>query len=180
MDFLDRDASSIAFRAQLAIPEQRELFDYWLEIAGDRTMPCRADMRPTHFPKLLPAISLMDVVDLENLRLRVRLAGTRIREIYDREVTGLYLEEFDLGGEPEYWQAAYRHVLQTAKPAQGVLRSPRMNKDHLVQFWLRLPLACEDGRVGMVLCHDMLVAAGDVPRTMQASEEFPPISARRA
>lgn len=174
------DTASIAFRAQLAIPEQQELFDYWMEIAKGRPMPSRADLRPTHFPKLLPAISLLDVLDHQALSLRVRLAGTRLREIYDREITGLCLHEFHLGAEPDYWQAAYRHVLHAQKPAQGVLRAPLTHKDHLVQFWLRLPLAGQDGSVAMVLCHDILLAAGNLPQADRAEDLGPTLMARRA
>ena len=54
-------------------------------------MPDRADISPAHFPlRLLPQVSLIDA-KLGSGKLKVRLAGTRLREIYDREITGLYL-----------------------------------------------------------------------------------------
>lgn len=175
---MSRESTSAAFRAQLAIPEQRELFDYWLSRADGRAMPCRADLKPSHFPRLLPAISLMEVLggpETES-RLRVRLAGTRLREIYDREITGLHLDDFDLGDKQDYWMAAYRRVIETGRPAQGVVRGPRLNKDHLVQFWLRLPLACEAGRVCMILCHDDVVSAVDVPGHVDEEQGFAPFA----
>lgn len=110
---------------------------------------------------MLPAISLMEI-EAETGRLRVRLAGTRLRDIYEREITGLHLDDFDLGDKHDYWMATYRRVIETGRPAQGVVRGPRVNKDHLVQFWLRLPLGSVDG-VSMILCHDDFVPAVDVP-----------------
>lgn len=159
---MSNEASNMAFRAQLAIPEQRQLYDYWLQRAAGRAMPSRADLSPSDFPALLPSISLMDV-ETATGRLRVRLAGTRLRDIYDREITGLHLDDFDLGDKHDYWMAAYRRVIETGRPAQGVVRGPRVNKDHLVQFWLRLPLGQTASGVTMILCHDDFVSAVDVP-----------------
>ncbi len=74
----------------------------------------------------------------------------------------MHLDDFDLGDKHDYWMATYRRVIETGRPAQGVVRGPRVNKDHLVQFWLRLPLGSVDG-VSMIQCHDDFVPAVDVP-----------------
>ena len=166
----------MAFRAQLAVPEQQKLYDYGLHRAAGRAMPTRADLSPADFPALLPSISLMDV-DPASGRLRVRLAGTRLRDIYEREITGLHLDDFDLGDKHDYWMAAYRRVIETGRPAQGVVRGPRVNKDHLVQFWLRLPLGQTESGVTMILCHDDFVSAVDVPDHLAA---LPPANLRMA
>jgi hypothetical protein len=91
----------------------------------------------------------------------VRLAGTRLRDVYDREITGLPLAEIDLGPKRDYWLAAYRHTAFDAKPTQGVVRGPLLNKEHLVQYWLRLPLASAGGAVNMVLGLDVFLSAMD-------------------
>ncbi len=148
----------LAFRTQLVVPEQRQLYDYWRDCCAHRTMPSRHDISPMDFPKLLPYISLVDV-DAEAGRFRVRLAGTRLRDVYDREITGRYLDELDFGDKTEYWLSAYRRVTSNGRPAQGVIRGPRRNKDHLVQFWLRLPLSPNDDRVSMILCYDAFIPA---------------------
>ena len=154
------ETSNSIFRAQLVIAEQRQLYDYWAGKASGRTMPSRHDISPAHFPRLLPYVSL-----LERLggRLKVRLAGTRLRDIYEREITGLYLDEIDWGEKQGYWQAVYDHIATALRPAQGVVRGPRVDKDHLVQFWLRLPLSHDDGPARMILCHDTFVSAQAVP-----------------
>jgi hypothetical protein len=160
----------IAFRAQLVIAEQRQLYDYWLARAAGRPMPERCDISPRDFPRLLPFVSLIDVEPMTG-RCKVRLAGTRLRDIYDRETTGLYVDDLDWGDKRDYWLTAYARILNDGKPAQGVVRGPRMQKDHLVQFWLRLPLSHADGRVGMVLSYDMFQSASEFPATTQ--EQMP-------
>ena len=155
------DTANIAFRAQLVVAEHRQLYDYWLDRAGGRPMPGRADISPAHFPRLLPFISLIEVAP-GGARYRVRLAGTRLREIYDCETTGLYLDEMDWGDKRDYWLAAYHRIAAEGKPAQGVVRGPRTQKEHLVQFWLKLPLAIEPEGVGMVLCYDAFMPAADM------------------
>lgn len=159
------EPTQAAFRAQLIIAEQRELYDYWLSLAGNRHMPDRGEIDPCHFHRLLPFISILERA--EDRRMRVRLAGTRLRDIYEREITGLFLDELDWGDKREYWAAVYDHVKTTCRPAQGAVRGPRTNKDHLVQFWLRLPLSLENVPGAMILCHDTFVSAVNVPRSFE-------------
>jgi hypothetical protein len=149
-------SSELAFRAQLIVPEQRQLYDYWVSRARGRRMPSREDISPADFGRLLPNVSLIDV-DAVHGRFRVRLAGTRLRDIYDREVTGKYLDELDWGDKTDYWISAYRRVVDNSRPAQGIVRGPRKGKDHLVQFWLRLPLSFDGKSVSMILCYDSFV-----------------------
>lgn len=122
-------------------------------------MPSRADINPAHIPKLLPYISLVDVVS-ETGRCRIRLAGTRLRDVYDREITGMDFAELDVGDKKDYWTAAYRRTIDEGKPTQGVVRGPLVNKEHLVQYWLKLPLRRAEGEgVGMLLCLDYFLSA---------------------
>ena len=152
---------NIAFKAQLLVPEQRQLYDYWLACAAGKSMPSRADINPAHIPRLLPFISLVDIED-DIGHSKVRLAGTRLRDVYDREITGLRIEELDLGPKRDYWMAAYRHTAIDGKPTQGIVRGPRVNKEHLVQYWIKLPLASvASDQVVMVLCLDYFLSAVD-------------------
>lgn len=161
---------NIAFRAQLVVPEQRQLYDYWLSCGRDNRLPQRSDINPAHIPRLLPYVSLVDVSD-DLSQSRIRLAGTRLRDVYDREITGMTIGELDLGAKRDYWMAAYRHTAIDGKPSQGIVRGPLVNKEHLVQYWIRLPLASACGTaIGMVLCLDYFLSAIDEEeRTSQAS-----------
>ncbi len=151
------DAS--AFRAQLIVPEQRQLYDYWLKACAGRKMPTRADINPAAIPRILPGLSLIDV-NSDFGKCRVRLAGTKLREIYDREITGQYIEDLDWGDKRDYWLASYNRAIESGLPTQGVLKGPRNHKEHLVQYWLKLPLADASGiKVAMLLCYDNFVPA---------------------
>lgn len=124
-------------------------------------MPDRGDIHPSHFARLLPNISVIEVDPL-NGDCRVRVAGTRLRDVYDREITSLLIAELDLGDKRDYWMAAYQRTIEEGKPTQGVIRGPRVNKEHLVQYWLKLPLSCNGGTaVGKLLCFDHFQSASE-------------------
>jgi hypothetical protein len=140
----------------LIVPEQRELFDYWRSKSADGAYPTRADIQPAELRTLLPSLSLLDIVveSEDSVRLRVRLAGTRLRDYFGVETTGHFLDEYDLGDQTGYWDAAYREVIAAGRPAQGVIALDAWNQPNIFQFWLRLPLADAEGRIVMVLGHD--------------------------
>ncbi len=152
---------ALAFRAQLLVPEQRQLYDYWLACSNGRNYPSRAEIKPFAVPRLLPGISLIDIVSDDFLASTVRLAGTRLREIYDREITGSVLSDLDWGDKQDYWIESYKRVVQSGLPAQGIVKAPRRAKDHMVQYWLKLPLGTDESGVNMVLCYDYFVTATD-------------------
>ena len=77
---------------------------------------CRtaATSAPLIFRRLLPFISLIEI-ERPGERYRVRLAGTRLREVHDCETTGLYLDELDWGDKRDYWLAAYHRIAERRK-----------------------------------------------------------------
>jgi hypothetical protein len=156
-----------AFRAQLVVPEQRQLFDYWSELADGQALPMRRDINPARIPRLLPGVSLVQVAEIIE-QSRVRLAGTRLREIYDREVTGLFITELPCLNQEDYWLTAYRRTIEQAVPTQGIVRGPQVNKEHVVQYWLKLPLRTTGNGVGMVLCYDHFLAASELMHEQEA------------
>ena len=123
-------------------------------------MPTRADIRPENIHRILPSISLIDV-HAEIGKCKVRLAGTKLREIYDREITGSVLDDFDWGDKKAYWLAAYQNVIDERKPTQGVLRGPLVHKEHVIQYWLRLPLRTTTNDVSMILCYDYFMPSSE-------------------
>ena len=145
--------SGCAFRAQLVMQGQRELFDYWLHSAGERPMPARSDLDPLKVPQLLPHIGLIDFRDGLDRGL-FRLAGTRLRDIYGQELTGKKVCEVFCGPCAAYWGRVHDRVARTFLPAHGVVRGPAAGRDHVVLFWLRLPLSDDGGQVDRILCLD--------------------------
>jgi hypothetical protein len=147
------------------VPEQRQLYDYWLELAGDAGIPTRAAFNPARLPRLLPGISLVDVIDPID-RCRVRLAGTRLREIFDREITGLALCDLGWGEKHDYWMEAYNRTINAAEPTQGIVQGPMLGKEHVVQYWLKLPLRLSGPGVAMILCFDYFVPASELAQEL--------------
>ena len=146
--------SGRAFRAQLVTEGQRELFDYWLESAGQRPMPARSDLDPMRVPRLLPDLGLIDLREGLDSGL-FRLAGTRLRDIYGEEITGKRISEVFAGDCAAYWRRVLAKVAERGLPAHGAVRGPIEGRDHVVLFWLRLPLSEDGGRVDRILCHDV-------------------------
>jgi len=174
--------TELAFEAQLVIPEQRQIFDYWMSLNKEGRLPSRRDINPCDFPRLLPLISLVDV-DSVHKRFRVRLAGTQLREHYGRDITGVYLDEVDYGSKTDYWLSAFHRVAFEGHPAQGVVRGSGEHKEHLAQFWIKLPLSDDGKHVTMILSYDVFlpvyqaksiaghdqIDAGFLPSTLEGS-----------
>ena len=138
--------SGRAFRAQLVTQGQRDLYNYWHQCAGSRSMPSRSDLDPFSVPKLLPCIGLIDVASgLEEARFR--LAGTRLHDVYGAEITGKRLDQVFAGSCADYWHRVHARVVDHGTPLHGVVRGPAEGRDHIVLFWLRLPLS-QDGSAG--------------------------------
>ncbi len=145
--------SELAFRAQVILREQRELYDYWRACAQSRPIPSRFDIDPVAIPHLLPGLSLIDArTGLESLRYR--LAGTRMADIYGAELTGRAVFEIGSQHKKDYWRSVYRRVLNEQIPMQGALRGPAAGREHLLLLWLRLPLGGLTEGVERVLGYD--------------------------
>ena len=73
---------NLAFRAQLVVPEQRQLYDYWIACGGTKDMPVRSDINPADIPRLLPYLSLIDVDDeLDRIGARAAQLGASALEV---------------------------------------------------------------------------------------------------
>jgi hypothetical protein len=116
-------------------------------------MPSRSDLDPFSVPRLLPCIGLIDVVDGLS-EARFRLAGTRLRDIYGEEITGKRIDRVFAGACADYWDRVHATVLEKAAPLSGVVRGPAEGRDHILLFWMRLPLSQDGVRVDRILCYD--------------------------
>lgn len=145
--------SGRAFRSQLVTQGQRALYDHWVQLAGSRSMPARSDLDPFRLSKLLPDVSLIDVSHgVEDAWFR--LAGTRLHDIYDEEITGKRVNEVFTGACADYWRRVHGRVVDDVTPLAGVVRGPAEGRDHVMLFWLRLPLSEDGHHVDRILCHD--------------------------
>lgn len=155
--------SGFALRAKLEFCEQRQIFDYWYALADVRQMPARSDIDPCAIREFLPHIGLIDITGGMHNAF-VRLAGSRLRDVYGLELTGRCLGELEWGSKRTYWQTVYREILENGAPRSGVVNGPLNKREHLELHWLRLPLSDDGVTVNKILCHD--IAA---PSTIEVS-----------
>jgi len=117
-------------------------------------MPARSDFDPLKVPRLLPSIGLLDL--REGLAAAsFRLAGTRLHDIYGQEITGKRADEVFSGDRARYWRRIHDRVVETGAPLHGVVRGPAEGREHIVLFWLRLPLSEDGRRVDRILGYDV-------------------------
>lgn len=83
-------------RPTIASPRLQTLYAYWNDRRAGRSMPSRADIDPVDIPRLLPNLLLIDV-EPDTRRLKVRVAGTAVVEMYGSDYTGQYLDEIEFG-----------------------------------------------------------------------------------
>lgn len=148
--------SGLEFRAQLVLREHRALYDYWRGRAGMRALPAREDLDPSAMRAMLPHLCLVDIEDGFASAV-VRLAGTRIRDVYGFELTGKCLADLEWGEKRGYWQAVYQSLLDDHAPLHGAVQGPIARREHVTLLWLRLPLSGDGRTVNKVLCHDVSV-----------------------
>ncbi len=144
------------FRAQLVSREQRQIYDYWCSRAAMRAMPARGDLDPASMRDHLPSISLIDISNGLKDAV-VRLAGTRLKDVYGIELTGKCLGDLEWGGREDFWQSIYQNILECKAPSHGSVQGPISGRDHINLIWLRLPLSDNGLRVNKILCYDVAV-----------------------
>ncbi|ODT89285.1 PAS domain-containing protein [Phenylobacterium sp. SCN 70-31] len=151
--------------AQLAAPAaairaHEELFAYWNALRADASAPPRRRVDPRRIKRLLPTVSLIDV--LPGGDYRMRLAGTGLYNVYGGEITGRRLGEVYNTAAADYWRAELGRVVRDRRPGAGVHNLAWKGASHLSLIWLRLPLASQGDEVDMILGYDAVVGLGPV------------------
>ena len=151
-----------------AVRAHEELFAYWASRRRGAKLPGRRDLDPGDIKRLLPTLSLIDVVR-EPLDFRIRLAGTALYDVYGREITGRSLPEVYNSAAADYWRMELAKVVEDARPAVGLHSLAWRGASHLSILWLRLPLASDGGRVDMILGYDAVIGMGQVTSGVRAA-----------
>jgi hypothetical protein len=144
-----------------------ELFAYWASLRAGGRLPGRRDIDPGRFKRHLPTISLIDVV--EDAEFRIRLAGTGLYGVYGGEITGKRLTEIYAPPALDYWRGELRQVVQEKRPAVGAHNLAWRGASHLSILWLRLPLAADGRNVDMVLGFDAVVGMSQAASGIRAA-----------
>lgn len=147
--------------AQLATPQaaaraHQEVFSYWASLRRDGRLPARADIHPAAFRKLLPTISLIDVLD-GPLDYRMRLAGTGLYPVYGGEITGKGLRDIYSREAASYWRTELDKVVRLKRPGVGCHNLAWRGVPTASLIWMRLPLSSDGERVDMILGYDAVI-----------------------
>jgi hypothetical protein len=145
-----------------------ELFGYWASLRRGAKLPGRRDIDPGGFKRLLPTVSLIDIVR-DPLDFRLRLAGTDLYGVYGREITGRTLAQVYNTAAADYWRVELGKVVADGRPAVGVHNLAWRGASHLSILWLRLPLASNGCDVDMILGYDAVVGLGQISSGIRAA-----------
>ncbi|SMF24108.1 hypothetical protein SAMN06265365_108115 [Tistlia consotensis] len=137
-----------AFRDLLGDGRLGQLYDYWESKRPPGGLPARKAIEPSELTRLLPWIYLLEPVEGD---VKVRLAGTRIRELFDRELTGQGL----VGALPTPWSdnaaRSYATVVGQKRGWLTVVES-RLHDGRILPYRrLSLPLSSDGVVVDRVL-----------------------------
>ena len=152
-----------------AIRAHEELFAYWNSLRADAAVPPRGRLDPGGMTRLLPTVSLIEVLQGDGLDYRIRLAGTGLYNVYGREITGQLLSEVYNTAAAEYWRAELGKVVRERRPAVGVQNMAWRGASHLSIIWIRLPLSTTGSEVDMILGYDAVVGLGAVTSGIRAA-----------
>ncbi len=148
--------SSGSFRSGLVVPEHRQLYDYWASLHRNGETPCRSDFKPSAIGRLLPSLTLIDIV-APLAKSRIRLAGTRVVEIHNAEITGRALDELGWDQHHSYWLGAIDKAANRREPVSGMLTGSSINRNQVARYWLRLPMRNRTEDITIVLGHDIVI-----------------------
>jgi hypothetical protein len=132
-------------------PRLRQLYEYWDGKRGDRPMPSRADIDPLDMRFAIGNIILIDVIDGEPLKFRIRLHGTNLSERVRFDLTGKMLDEMPQAEFRDLTQQSFAKVVATRRPLHAerdlVLDKRRRHYETII-----LPLSSDGERVDRILC----------------------------
>lgn len=138
--------------AEIASPSIHQLYAYWADKRGGRSMPRREDIDPMQLKPLLPDLVISEL-EPAPLRVRYRLVGTRVAEVTGLDYTGLYLDEVDFGDRGEEdWTAQYAWVFDQRVPVFGKSSAQAQEGDRKVEYeYAMLPLTRDGATVDQCL-----------------------------
>jgi hypothetical protein len=120
----------------------QSLYDYWNGLRGARKAPSRTEISPHDIKNLLSEVFILECADA--LTYRFRLAGTRICELFGREMRGRNLLDLWTRQERESIESLAFSVIEDHAAAVLGVRAVTENGDSEIIEILLLPLTSMD------------------------------------
>lgn len=132
-------------------PETVTLYEFWRAKCGTRRMPSRSDIQPWEIPpRLLPCISLIDVVN-DQRRFVYRLVGTADVQVRGHDPTGKSVAEGFFGPDADNALSCYDTVVQTRAPLLDPEPFLATNGRYTTEETIFLPLSDDGDKVNKIL-----------------------------
>lgn len=106
----------------------QEIFNYWNDLRGSRPTPLRSEIDPVALRRFLPHLFIVSAATPESPSFA--LAGTRICEIFDRELRGSDYTSIWLGADDGRPAAVLENVLFYERPALVDARTSAYGEDY--------------------------------------------------
>lgn len=135
----------------ISAPLLRIMRDYWTGKRGQRQFPARKDVDPLDIPKVLPVLTLVDVVRGDPLRFRYRLIGTKITEMARRDATGRWLDSELYGDRTEDMLWIFRTCARQKSPVAVREKILFIDKSWVLVEALAVPLGESDEEVDIIM-----------------------------
>ncbi|WP_293907074.1 PAS domain-containing protein [Phenylobacterium sp.] len=152
-----------------AIRAHAELFSYWSSLKAGGPLPVRGRLDPRDMTRLLPTVSLTEVLPGASIDYRIRLAGTGLYGVYGREITGQRLGEVYNTAAADYWRDELGRVVHDRRPRVGIHNLAWRGASHLSIVWMRLPLTTQGADVDMILGYDAVIGMGAMTSGIRAA-----------
>jgi hypothetical protein len=115
------------------------------------------------FSAMATELAHISILSSDGDTFRFRLAGTGVLAAFGGDVKGKSPADIDICRDCNTWSELANRALARLQPVSGRTRLD----NGTIHYWLRLPMANDDGTVDTVLCHDRYLAPelGDDPET---------------
>jgi len=141
-----------------ALPKINRTLSYWNEKRQYRAMPARRDISPFEIKDVLPIVQFYDVVD-RGASYRVRLLGTDVARLFDKDPTG---ELFDRGSDSKLvtrMLAVFDQVMSQRKPLIARAEHTAIQKiNHSPIESIYLPLSDDGTDINMIFAATVVLA----------------------
>ncbi|MCC3304284.1 PAS domain-containing protein [Sneathiella sp. HT1-7] len=127
----------------------QKAYQLWESKREGRSIPSRSNFDPLEMPKILPHIILIDVEEPTS-RLKVRLVGTRVVEMFGGDYTGMYLDEVDFGEARNKILEDYQTAASMKRPLFSDHMFRKLNKYTQNIERVILPLSDDDKRINIL------------------------------
>ncbi|MGI9422226.1 MAG: PAS domain-containing protein [Hyphomicrobiaceae bacterium] len=116
-------------------PSCKILYDYWQSLRAGQIVPRRMDLDPTRISAILPNTLLLERTDHD--RLTIRLAGTRLCELFGRELRGHDFRRLWTASDQRLLQ---HHIALGAASGEGIEISVQTQTSAAASFMTELVL----------------------------------------